>query len=219
MGFLGDINTFFGDALKSGDFWLGTIVTAFLAVFRNRLYRPKIRANGCMSGGDAQFSKHSIGIVNSPSFLGFTIDRNPLIDATAWMYDPKAGKTLANMRWRDEPDNKLIKQTIEVTERRDLIVCGVHQGRVHHFVGTSANDSEKSETIVEKGQSRKLEAHLTDRFNRKQKIRFMITVSERRAAPQGVEVRVRVKTTMADRANQFRDGFKEMLYAITRPRY
>jgi len=123
------------------------------------------------------------------------------------------------MRWQGTPENEPYSTQIKVGERAQLFVYGVYKQRVHYYAGNTLHNIDLSETLIELGESRKLEIHVRDTLQRCYKIPFRIFAEERRNNIQKVQVSVRVKTTFTDRLGDFKSGFQIMISSFTRPSY
>lgn len=225
IGFLSEFLSSVGGVVFTADYWFG-IVTSFVLLFvRHRIKLPKVRVTGSGSRGSKlengdKFSSSHISISNIPSFFGYPVNRDTLSVDSARMYDPATRLYEGHlMRWQGEPDNAPFKTEIPVGQSGQLFIYGAHNGRVHHYAGTTINNIEKSETLLELGNTRKLEIHITDKLQRKYKIPIKISAKEQRNHADGFSIQVRVKTTLADRWRNFRNGFSDMVRAFTRPSY
>lgn len=213
------------EAVLTGEYWLGVVTSFALLFIRHRLKLPNIKVGGGGSGGaktvgGKSFGFHRFTIVNDPSFFGYPINRDDLSIATSMIYDPKKRSYEGYLlTWEGQPDDKSHLKDIKVGETASVFVCGVSEKRVHHYCGANDENIERSETLVELGDSRELEIHITDKFKRRYKIPFRISAKERRSSAQKLEVRIIVKTTFSDRFLQFRRGIGDMLAAFTRRSY
>ncbi len=215
-----------GGAVSTADYWLG-IATSLLVVFvLHRIKLPKVRVTGSGGGGGKldngdSFRSARINVTNVPDFFGYPIKRDNLSVISARIYDPEKRIYEGHlMRWQGEPDNKPFKTEIEVGESGQLFVYGVHNGRIHHYSGQTIHNVEHSDTLLEVGETRKLEIHISHKLKKRPyKIPFKISATERRNHADGLDVQLRAKTTLGDRWRSFRYGFSDMVRAFTRPGY
>jgi hypothetical protein len=225
LSFLSDFLISAGGVASTADYWLGMLTSIIFLFVRHRIKLPKIRVTGSGGGtskldnGD-KFSSSRITVTNIPSFFGYPISRETLSVASARIYDPATRLYEGHlMRWQGEPDNTPFKTEIPVGESGHLYICGVHNCRVHHYSGQTIHNVEHSETLLELGGNRKLEIHIMDKLQRRHKIPFRISAKEQRNHVDGVNVQVRMKTTIADRLRNFKYGFRDMIRAFTTPSY
>ncbi|SMC39797.1 hypothetical protein [Primorskyibacter flagellatus] len=214
-----------GAAVATFEYWLGIATSVVIVFVHHRLKLPKLKVTGG-SGGSKKtddgkpFEYRRLSITNTPYFFGYPVSRDDFQVQSARIYDPEKRVYQGHlMRWQGEPENKPFKTKIPVGETAILYVYGLYEGRVHLYSGTSQNNIDHGETLVEVGQSRKLEIHITDIFRRRHRIAFSISAEERRNAMQTVQVHFRVKTTLSDRLQQVRGGVREVVSALTRPSY
>ena len=213
------------DVIAAPEYWLGIVTSVGLFVIHHRIKLPKIKVIG--GGGSSPkledgetLGKHHITVYSNPYFLRYPVKREDLLVSSARIFDPKRRAYEGPaMRWHGAPENEPFGTTIQVGQSAGLYVCGVYKKRVHHYSGETLNNIELSETLVELGQSRKLEIHITDILTRRYKIPFRISAEERRNHFQKVQVTIRVKTTFADRLRQIEEGLRAIYSAFTRPSY
>jgi len=201
------------------------VLTAFSVVFiHHRIKVPKLVVGGGGGGGTVidgeRFASHLIHLRSSPRFFGYPVNRETLSVQSALIYDPEK-KTYegGQMRWQGTPENEPFRTQIKVGERAELFVCGVYKQRVHHYAGDTLHNIDHSDTLVEIGNTRKLEIHVNDTLGRKYKIRFKISSREHRSSVNKVQVSIRTKLTLADRFWEFKSGFHTMISAFTHPSY
>lgn len=214
-----------GEVVTTVDYWLGIASSLFVLFIRHRIKIPKPVVGG--SGGankrlddEEFFTDFRQSIINSPSFMGYPIARETLNIESARFYDPKTRKYEGGlMRWDGEPSNEPFRTEIKAGKAKSLYVYGVHKGRVHHFSGEKLQDIENAETLIELGNQRKLEIHITDSLRRIYKIPILIEAKSQRNSIDKVNVTIRTKVTFSDRWRQFRYGLRDMINAFTRPNY
>jgi len=225
MGWILDSLSEVTKIVSSTNYWFGIVTSIGLIFIRHRIKFPRVIYSGGGSGthkieGGGTLSSHRLSLTNSPSFLGYPINRETLIVETARIYDPKKKVYEGGlMRWKDASEGKPFNTEIKVGERNDLYICGLYEKRVHHYAGETINNIELSETLVELDKSRTLEIHITDNLQRRYKIQFKITAEERRNHLQKVNISIGVKRTSADRLRQFKNGFSDMIRAFIGPNY
>ena len=217
--------TYLGDIVSSENFWIGIITSLLIIFIIHRIKIPKLTVSGSghashMLENGEKLGDYRINISNSPSFMGYAINRETLFVQYARIFDP--AKKLyegPNLHWHPIYNDKTYYREIKAGGNAGIFVCGVYRQRVHQYAGTDVRNIELSETIVELGQSRELEIHVFDNLRRRYTIPFKISATEKRNHMQKVQVQIRTKTTLASRLKQFRIGLSSMLNAFSRSRY
>lgn len=212
-------------ALTTAEYWSGILTSFVLLFIRHRIKLPKTTVSGGGSGSSRlptgeEFGYHQITVTNDPLFFGYPINRDELSGVSARVFDPTRGTYESpEMLWQGEAGSEVRKVDIKAGESKVLFICGILNKRPHYYVGRIVANIEKTETLVELGQSRKLEVHLSDRLNRVYKIPFRISAKEQRNSIQKVHVSLRVKTTLGDRFRQLRQGLRDIWNALVGPSY
>lgn len=212
------------DTILSLNYLLGLLTAVIGAFVGHRVKLPKLYVSGGGGGSgnsiDGQpFSYEGLYIANSGRFFGYPFSRNTLRNASATLYDPTEKRHVGGrLLWqvgRDENE----KIDLESGSSAQLLVCGVYSQRVHKYSGKNPREIERSPTLIELGESKKFEIHLTDQIGRKFKFPIKIRCREARNTLQKVQVSVSVKVNFSDRLDEFHSAFRDMVRAFTRPSY
>jgi len=211
---------------------LASILAYPVTAFAHRLItRPRLVStisgggNGPLDDGE-NFCWHYLTLKNSPSFLGCSVNRKTLVVQSAIIHDPEGKSGCGQMRWLNAPETKPFKTDIKCGQEAALYIYGIYKNRVHYYSGNAIHNIEHSNTMVEIGESRKLEIHIVDTLGRKYIIPFKITANEAMSHSSKIEVSIRLKINFSDRINHFISGFRFIFYglrsiftAFTRPEY
>jgi hypothetical protein len=213
------------DTLSSSDYWLGIFTSFFIVFIRHRIKLPYVRVVGG-SGGTSSLENgdnlryESLSIMNTPSFLGYPVRRDTLSVKSSRIFDPATRNFVGPlMIWEDGDRQQSHKVEIEAGDSADLYIYGVLNGRTHYYCGRDSEHIKRSHTLVEVNEEKKLEIHIEDKLQRTYKIPFKIKSVEERSSVDGVRIRLRVKTTLNDRMQRFKNGFIDMVQAFTKPGY
>ncbi len=203
--------------LTSLNYWLGIFTSLAILYIRYRIRQPAIEIVGGGGGsaplGASRYNGSNITFRNEPKFLGLVVKREPLGISSVLI-------RIVGEKHRSFPIDiskmKNEKGYIEVEpgQTTQIPFVAMFEGRIFPNCGADIDVIAKTNSILEKSGTVRVQLDLGDIYGRHYRFPYSISLTEDRASLDGFRMSTQTSYTLKQRFRDMRMAWKEFRYAV-----